>query len=210
MTEAALIVALDIATTTGVAYGRVGEAPRFMSQSFRADTSDISGHVDASAKAQVWAIDFLNTVQPDFLVIEAPLEFTPHGGNANTTIRLTSLVSIVGAVAKNLGYAVRFGKVSTVRSAFLGRGNGNLPGDFAKREVMRFCLGAGWKPSTLDQADAGALWWWFGNELQPQTSQPMSPLLLKILPVQRPVKGENIRRAPQNFRRPENFDGGAF
>lgn len=200
-----MIAGLDVATSTGVCFGRVGEKPQFLSQRFKGDDTDFMGIVEAVEAAMVWTIGFIKTVRPDYLVIEAPLEFTPSAGTARTTIKLTSLAINIAAVAKAKSVPVRFAKVSTVRRTLLGPGGGGLKGDHGKREVMRFCRAAGWEPATHDQSDAGAVWWFMGRELRPQIAQPMDSVSLGIAPVEAEQKRggarERVRIAPKNFRR---------
>ena len=178
-----MILGLDIATNTGAAFGRVGEAPRFSSMMFKGEDTDLMGVAEAVAKAQVWMVETIRAVQPDLVVIEAPMERTPEQGTARTTIKLCGLALAVAGIAINKSRMTRFVTVRAVRRTFLGPGGGNLSGKDGKREVLRFCRAAGWEPNNDNEADAGAVWWWGGRELHPQRAQPMDPVSLRIPPL---------------------------
>lgn len=157
MSPAPRILALDLATKTGVADGRPGEIPILSTVSFGGRDDD---HLDVCAHALKWIALRLADDRPDVVYIEAPM---PVGaamrGNssASSIVRLNTLYGIFGAAAMLKAIRVQPLDVQDVRKAFLG--NGRLKSDEAKRRAHRMARLIGWAPRTLDEADAAALWW---------------------------------------------------
>ncbi|MGY2052941.1 hypothetical protein [Methylobacterium sp. JK268] len=181
MSYSGIIMALDLASTTGVGEGRPGETPRLYDVALRKEGDD---YEDTWGRAVGWIADRLYVEREaveagEFrIVVEAPI-MTGVGGRTNADALLVTkgLWSCITGFARARRVMVRRVAVSTVRAAFLG--NGQLPGDAAKRQARATCRALGWEPSNLDAADAGALWWWGCNLWAPGKAPSVDPLWLK-------------------------------
>jgi hypothetical protein len=171
-----LIIALDVSKRcTGIAEARPGEVPRFAHVAFGKADDDF---FDADARAVGWIADRLY-LEPDLtqvrLVIEAPLQRDSTGGsNVGTILQAYALCKVIGGFARRRGVMAITGNVTTVRKAFLGRGN--LGGEEAKRRAKATCEALGWAPPNLDCADAGALLWWACEKWAPGVMPAVDPL----------------------------------
>lgn len=180
MSDAPKILFLDISKTcTGIADGRAGEVPKFYS---------IKGNdVDTTAammRLGQWLIERTKVDKPDWLFFEAPMnifpgEYDPESGkvksktNPTTTVTLAKMVGVVEFVAGMKGIATRTAHVQSIRSKFLGHGRPSDP----KKRVMAMCRALGWAPTNLDEADAGAGWWWSCMTVAPRFYTPITPML---------------------------------
>lgn len=148
------VLALDVATVTGYAFGPIGEPQLCDALRF--------GHRDACDEdvwfpAMCFLTDRLNVLQPDVVAIEAPINSLVAGGtNARTTQRLLGLQAVLRTVVRakrpNLAQLIN---VQSARKFFIG--HGNLPGEEAKRRVRAKCIELGWlteEDATYDKADA--------------------------------------------------------
>jgi len=165
MGEGPLILAMDIATVTGWAYGRVGERPRSGAVRFG---SGAQSYGKRMAMGMNWLHDFLTVNEVKYFVYEAPLATSLVSGktNASTTMILFGLVGVVEAVANSHKiYSVKSAHLSTVRKHFIG--TGNLPGALAKMKVRARCRTLGWEFDDHNAADALAVWDYAGNLLAP-------------------------------------------
>ncbi len=181
MAYTGIILALDLASNTGVAEGRPGSTPRLYDKRLRQEGDD---YEDTWGRAIGWIADRLYAERDAVasgdlrVVVEAPI-MTGMGGNTNADSLLVTkgLWSCCTGFARARGVMLRRVAVSTVRAAFLG--NGRLDGDTAKRQARDTCRALGWNPPSLDAADAGALWWWACSQWAPDLTPPVHPLLLK-------------------------------
>jgi hypothetical protein len=152
-----LILALDLATMTGFAVGRVGEKPRF--GTWRLKTSE-DEHDRATRNLGCQLRDVFSFQLPDKLVYEAPMASSVMArmGNSNNAAG-DLLLMLAGAVGGVCGpYGVRMGKgnVQTVRKFFLGKARPENP----KRAVIVRCRELGFNVTDDNAADALALWHW--------------------------------------------------
>lgn len=150
------VLAFDIATQTGVAFGRPGEKPI-------TKVIDLgSGRSDAArfAKALRMAEGFIEARKPDLVAVEAPI------GPGSSTV-LVGLYACVVAQAVKMGCKVERYQVQSIRKHFLGKAltSKDYPGltkaesrAEIKRVVMVRCRMLGWPVDTDDEADAIALW----------------------------------------------------
>jgi len=109
-----LLLSLDIARSTGICEGRVGEPPRFETLRFRRDGDD---HEEVFWRALRWIAGRLtDDPRPDAVFVEAPVnpgafvgEYDPvvrkvrMRTNPDTTIRLMGLWAIIAAAVKVRG-----------------------------------------------------------------------------------------------------------
>lgn len=144
------VLFLDISKTrTGIAFGRVGEVPTFLSID-GAEIDDIA----AMMKLGTWLIGFIKVNKPDFIFYEAPIDRVLS--SAHTTIVLAKMTGMVEFIAGMKAIPHRKAHVQTVRVAFLGQGRPDDP----KQHAKLMCEALGWAPKNLDEADAGAGFYW--------------------------------------------------
>ena len=159
-----LVLALDLATTSGWALGRVGSrepacgSTRFGSKG--ASQQMIFMH------CMEWITEFLKDRHPDLIAIEDALPIQAiarsRGGWSRAMARapnslLAGLDAIVQAVAGKAGiYKINKHQVALVRSHFIG--SNTHPRDEAKFYTERKCRSLGWMPNDDNAADALALW----------------------------------------------------
>jgi len=195
------LLALDVASNTGVCWGIPGLAPQFMSQKFTRDgeSSSMDGVASAASRAMLWLIEFLKVEKIEAAVIEAPIPERALGAHSNawSTALKYALIGSLSGVLRGKSIPIRFANIQGIRKNFLG--HGNLPGEVAKKETMRFCIAAGWSPKNLDESDAGAAWHFECMKRFPRESQLIDPIALRIPPVQKPIKGERVSLAPKRF-----------
>jgi hypothetical protein len=174
------ILAIDLATTTGIARGKVGSTPI-------ADTIPFAKHAGASneavfARALSWASAYLQADPPRLIFVEAML---PPDAMKNATSRavrdrLAGLQGIIRAVAYLRGvHGIESATVGDIRGHFLGaRG---LRREYAKRAVIERCRALGWKCENDNEGDALALWSYACAQIDPTTALQVSPLFNKAL-----------------------------
>jgi len=174
------ILALDVATTTGWARGKLGEQPQAGSVRFgRADASNnaVFGH------CLTWIAKLLEPQpRPDILVIESMLSPEAKAGFTSRDVRdrLAGLQGVVRAVAHLRGiYDISEAGVSQVRAHFIGYSN--LKRNEAKRFVMMRCQQLGWQANDDNAGDALALWSFAAGTLDPEWALKLSPLFNRKL-----------------------------
>lgn len=162
-----LILFLDISKTrTGVAFGRVGATPTFLS----IDGSDMDD-VAAMMKLGRWLIEWTRVEKPDFIFYEAPIDRVLS--SAHTTIVLAKMTGMVEFIAGMKSIAHRKANVQTVRVAFLGQGRPDDP----KQHAKLMCEALGWSPKNLDEADAGAGWYFACLQVGKAAATYVTPML---------------------------------
>lgn len=163
---APLILALDISKScTGVAFGRAGETPRFLSIIGK-EMDDIA----AMMKLGTWLIEWTKLNRPDWIFYEAPIDRVLT--DAHTTIVLAKMTAVVELVAGMKGIQHRKANIQTVRSSFLGQGRPDDPKHFAK--LMAESLG--WQPKTLDEADAAGVWYFAAMQVGRNAATYITPM----------------------------------
>lgn len=147
------IVALDIATTTGVAYDAPGGL-RPLSSTWRAPPADPDDLGTMGVAFQDWLVEVLSVIKPDMLAIEAPL--VPRGNNLVTSARtvqiLIGLAFLAETTGKRAGVEVVQENVGKIKKHFTGDGRARKGGMIAAARLM------GWEPRNDHEADAMALW----------------------------------------------------
>lgn len=182
MSEAPFIIALDVSKScTGVCEGRVGDVPKFYS--IKGNDLD---NTAAMMRLGRWLIERTKVERPDFFFVEAAVspaafigEYDEDKGrvrattNPETTIALAKMLGAIEFVAGMKSIATRTAHVQTVRKSFLGHGRPSDP----KKRVMAMCRALGWEPGNLDEADAGAVWYYAGTQVAPRFYRPITPML---------------------------------
>lgn len=149
------VLALDLATKTGVAFGSVGGKP--FAQTVHLGASEYARY----AKAQSMVHTLIDRLSPDLVVIEAPV------GGPKTSQFLVGLIACVAGAAHGRGVPVKTYFPSTVRKHFLGKALTvrDFPSksiaaskNALKQVVISKCHMLGWTVNDDNQADACALW----------------------------------------------------
>ena len=150
------ILALDIATQTGIAIGNSGEVP----ESWSVDLGKGRSEGARFSKSLSLTHCLIRDHSPDLIAVEAAI------GGPNTSHFLVGLLACVRGCAFNRGIPVEVCSIGGIRKHFLGK---NLtvrdyPGmtkaqarTQIKSEVMKRCKLLGWEAADDDAADAAAL-----------------------------------------------------
>lgn len=168
------LLALDIATQTGICVGTPGADPKSWSVNL-ADgiASKVPGETPEKRKARFDGGRFSNALHmthgliekhsPDLIVVEAFI------GGQNASAYLIGLVACVRGCASNRGVNVEMVFPATVRKHFIGKAmtSRDFPGLkqakaklAIKQVVMDRCKLLGWEVPDLDASDAAATWDW--------------------------------------------------
>lgn len=173
------LLALDIATTTGWARGRVGpEAPQCGSVRF---SKPGASQLAICGRALEWAIATITAPLPDIVAIEGLLP--PHVIRGKSKVDhdlLAHLHGIIMGVCFMRGvYNVHKYPVSSVRAHFIDL-SACAKGE-AKMMVQRKCKSLGWlELADDDAADACALWSYQAALIDPEQAIRISPLFGRI------------------------------
>lgn len=168
------ILALDVATTTGVCVGDTGADPRAWSLYL----GDSKAHEQRFNQALIMTQGLVHAHNPDLVVVEAAI------GGHKANAYLIGLVACIRAVCANRGVNCKSAHLSTVRRHFLGEVPkvSDYPGmkpQHAKRKikerVMQQCADYGWPVDTDDEADAVAIWNWACAEFGPAQTEHKIP-----------------------------------
>lgn len=153
------ILALDIATTTGICVGNSGADPKAWSVSLGQPPEG-----RRLSNALVMTNGLIRTHDPDLIVIEAAI------GGKNASPYLIKLVGCVEGCAYNRGVKLVTVYPATVRKHFVGKSktSRDFPGLkpakaklAIKSEIAARCALLGWDVGDdLDAADAAATWDW--------------------------------------------------
>ena len=150
------VLALDLATTTGWAYGKPGSTPSF--GHMRLTPPSMSRGVAYRAFRR-WLDTWWSAAphnKPDLIVFESPA--VPSIMRGHTNIDTTKLLIGLCEHLEEWAYdrvELREASVSQVRSHFIGK---NFKASLAKPMVMERCQELGWRCETHDELDACALW----------------------------------------------------
>jgi hypothetical protein len=168
------VLALDVATRTGWAYGAPGTVPRSGSLRFAREGASMAA---VFVGCRRWLLDFL-AVNPEtkLVVFEAPAVPSIMAGHTsiNAIRTLIGLTAIIEECLYGRGLDVREARVSEVRSHFLG--SNRFKRDAAKRATVDLCRSLGWSVVDENAADACALWSYQCSFLDPKTALRVSPL----------------------------------
>lgn len=145
-----MFLALDIASTTGWAFGAPGETPQHGTFTCPS-TGDNLGRF-AYSYAQ-WLTAKLRELQPKEIVFEAPI--LPSATNITTLKKLYGLCVVTELVALSEGVPCTEITAGQWRKSFLGMHypKGGTRDDL-KRAVIAACRHMGWEPNNTDDADA--------------------------------------------------------
>lgn len=151
------VMAFDIATQTGVAFGPAGGTPRAVS----VDLGKGLPEAQRFSRMIRMADKFLTMHEPEVVVYEAAI------GGQNSSQYLIGLVACLRAAAANHGLDAKPVYLAGVRKHFIGKNltKKDFPGLSAhaakretKRVVMSRCRALGWDVEDDNEADAMAAW----------------------------------------------------
>jgi hypothetical protein len=148
------ILALDLATNTGFAFGDTAWLkPEFGSIRFG---SRGASYPAIFAAALSWASERFLEWQPDRIVYEEPLQFRGGRSRGGNDELAHGLPAIMMAVAHLRGcFEIRHATPKQIRLHFIGE---NPKREVAKRKTIVRCRQVGWNVEDDNAADACALW----------------------------------------------------
>lgn len=166
------VMAWDLATLCGVAFGAAGDRPRATTIHLGNGLKGKKGFTEEQKwdTFQKGARDLLRVHRPDILVFEAPI-----GGGGRVDYFLIGLSVLLRLEASRAGLSAEPVMISSVRKHFLGKALGtrdfpdldvNRKGDKdrarerIKQLVIRRCQHLGWTPRDDNEADAMAVFDW--------------------------------------------------
>lgn len=150
------ILALDVATKMGVAFGRPLSKP----STWAVDFAELREHDARFAKALRFIRAMHTRLAPDLIAIEAPI------GGKDANHYLIGMVAVMRAQAADLGILTVEYHVGQVRKHFIGKHftKKDFPAlsetaatKIIKGKVLTRCRALGWEVAGYDEADAAAL-----------------------------------------------------
>jgi hypothetical protein len=170
------IIALDLATVSGYARGRVGTAPSCGSIRFGKSSGGTNNAIFAAAHD--WLTEYLNAPPiADVLIMEALLP--PDAMRNHTSRQVRDRLAGLHGMARGIGHKAGIREISDVsvgaiRGHFIG--DRGLYRDAAKRAVMAKCQQLGWPVTDHNAADAAACWSYAAAIIDPKHAIEVSPL----------------------------------
>jgi len=145
-----VILALDIATTTGWAFGSLGQKP------FHGVIRTQGGIGEKLASFSNILEELIRSYDPDLIVIEQPLHSIPRAGSSKSLRLLLGLCAMAECVGHWHNIPVREVPMATWRKHFIGAGRApkGEPRDWCKRQAMHRCEVLGWGEMSDDEAEA--------------------------------------------------------
>jgi len=167
------ILALDLASVTGWAYGKPDAVPTFGHKRF---VNPGGSRAAAYRTFRLWLDLFCSSHKTDLIVFESPLAALLHGTTNISTLKvLTGLAEHLEEWAYER-IELREANVAQVRAHFIG---GNFKSKIAKAATVERCRVRGWGVETSDEADAVALWDYQRCCLRPDIGTRTTPLFAK-------------------------------
>lgn len=148
-----MIMALDLATSLGIATGRVGEKPRAASHRVAPPDTPLGEWLH---RYRAWFNDQLSVVEPDLVYYEAPI-LTQGKTSIQTAEKLISIAGVTAMICYGRGISCHKADSGEACKVFTGTGRyGNR--EEKKRAVMETCRRLGIPVKNDDEADAVAAW----------------------------------------------------
>jgi hypothetical protein len=165
------VLALDLATTTGWAWGQPGSTPLFGHDRF---AKIGQSRAVVYRRFRLWLDLFCGARKVDLIVFESAAvpSFMSGKTNVDTTKLLFGLTEHLEEWAHER-FELREASVSQIRSHFIGR---NLQSRIAKPLVLAKCRERAWNVTTDDEAAACALWDYQVCCLRPDLGIASTPL----------------------------------
>lgn len=171
-----VILALDVATNTGVAQGVAGQTPILQSLDWRRNASeDVPALCGRAAR---WMADRTRDNRPDLVVIEMPIAPAAMQGRTtnDTTMTLLALYGVFCGIVMAKQIPLIPVAISTWRKYALG--HGNLKTKEAKAAAVELCRKLRWTAHDHNAAEAGCIWLWGCSQVAPRNVQRAEPLFL--------------------------------
>jgi len=150
-----LILALDPATTSGVAFGKPGDTPSFRTWRLKGENRGVKGVAFLG-----FMRDLLDEVEPERVFIESPMGIiaaTKKGGiPPETILLLNGLVMLAETACASRRVPCEL--LDRNRAVFHFCGRKPKVAGTAKAMCQSRARLLGWPVQTLDEADAAALW----------------------------------------------------
>lgn len=172
-----VVLALDIASCTGFAVGRIGQPKPEASGSITFGRGKGAPRCEKGAHMVRWMNDMFKVHSPDVISIEAPLSGHARNrgqSNENATRLALGMIFLAESLGELKGCRVSERPVQTVRKFFIG--HGNLKGEVAKACVFDKCAFIGCNPGDDNESDAIALWSFEAVERNPSVKALMDEL----------------------------------
>ena len=170
-----IVVGMDIATTTGVAYGRANGNPDVRTWDLRKGGKSRPYRIAELADR---CFEFFGKVQPDMLFYEQGLTLAAAyeiGTSEETFALLRGAIGVVEAVAAKCRIPIiRPVKVMDARRHLLGAGR--IPKGEGKKLVFDRCRALRWPVTNMDESDSCAIWSLGCGDANPLSSAMMTPL----------------------------------
>lgn len=190
MEDAPRILALDLATRFGWAFGAAGEEPISGSRYFSRDgRAPKGGPISNGAKfwnGMRFAAEFHEQYAPTHVFCEMPIAPNSQSKQGQTSSAVFEVLYGLPAAVRGMLYGLgcyqwEYASASSVRKHFIGKGG--LKGDVAKPLVFEKCLKLGWisaadEDLSHDRSDALAIWSFAETQLAPKFAQPVDDLFL--------------------------------
>jgi hypothetical protein len=190
------LLALDVATVTGWAYGVPGSRPEW--GGFRAGRRGVETG-ECLHLFQLWLDERVETWRPDWIVFEAPYvprtaptRIRTRTGEIVATLpaktppidikvlrRLISLCGLVEMIAWQHQVRCREEASNVICRHFTGHGSWGGRAE-KKAATQRMCAVYGWSGVTEDEADALALWVYAEAVLYPMVDRAGGPLFVML------------------------------
>ncbi len=151
-----MILALDLGTHTGVAYGAVGDAPTLTTWRMPSGEGADVGRFACVFEQRIRTL--VDEIQPSWIGFEAPFLGPVMQDNMDTARRILGLPIIVEMVAHKRGIDCQEYHIGTARKAFTGSGSAK------KFRVWQTARARGFAPETEHEADACCVWWNMAHE----------------------------------------------
>lgn len=145
-----IVLALDLATKTGVAVGGAGQCPALFTENLGG-----ANHAARFYAAMVLAQTLIRQHRPDLVAIETPVVAGVKGSADRILMTAGLRAAVLGVCHRHM---VRWCDVNvlSVRKHFIG--TAKLKRAEAKRAVVDECRRRGWPVRGDDEADAAAIW----------------------------------------------------
>lgn len=156
------IMALDLATVTGLAWGGAGSTPLSISHRIAAPGTELGPFLH---RFGLWLNEQISVLAPGAVIYEAPI-LTGDKTSIDTAMKLICLAGLADMICFRRGIKPWRADSSEVCKFFTGRGRyGNR--EEKKAAVKETCRRLGWSFQDDNGADALALWSWAEFKLFP-------------------------------------------
>lgn len=146
------LLALDIATVTGVAVGETSGAPVCFSERLGEAGAPHGHRFSRMLEFTAWLI---KRHDPEAIALEAAIAAGPAGGAERVQLAM-GLRATVLAIAYRKRVRVYEYPVSAIRKHFIGRSG--MKRAEAKKATLSRCAQIGWSVQNDNEADAAAVW----------------------------------------------------